>query len=131
MQTGCAQALAAAREMSLQLTRLNESLKHQLDKPLKMGMGIHCGSVIVGEMGYLNVTSMTAIGDVVNTTSRLEGISKELDCQLIVSDDVAQQARVDLSNFPIKEIKIRGRSQPLIVYSLEKVTDWKMENQPL
>ncbi|MEZ4954618.1 MAG: adenylate/guanylate cyclase domain-containing protein [Saprospiraceae bacterium] len=77
--------------------RLNESLKNELDKPLELGMGIHCGQVVVGEMGYRNVTSITAIGDVANTSSRLEGESKNLGCELVVSDDVARQAGVGLS----------------------------------
>ena len=124
LKTGCAQALEAAKAMSLQLVRLNESLKSELKDPLKMGMGIHCGSVIVGEMGYRNVSSLTAIGDVVNTTSRLEGESKAFGCELVVSDDVAQQAGADLSAFPNHQLQVRGRKQPLLVYCLERASDW-------
>lgn len=125
LKTGCAQALAAAKAMSQQLVRLNESLQNELDQPLELGMGIHCGQVVVGEMGYRNVTSITAIGDVANTSSRLEGESKNLGCELVVSDDVARHAGADLSKFPSHQLTVRGRSQPLLVYSLKKVTDWE------
>src|SRR5712671_1676904 len=50
-QTGCREALAAARLMSQRLDELNLSLQAELDRPLRIGIGIHCGPVIVGEMG--------------------------------------------------------------------------------
>ena len=50
-----------------------------------MGIGIHAGPVIVGEMGYGHATSLTAIGDAVNTASRLEALTKELGVQLVFS----------------------------------------------
>ncbi len=124
LKTGCAQALAAAKAMSQQLDMLNESLKNEIDSPLRLGIGIHCGSVIVGEMGYRNVTSNTAIGDVVNTASRLESESKTVGCELVVSEQVALNADANLSAFPTHELQVRGRSQPLRVYSLKKVSEW-------
>ena len=50
---------------------LNASLRAELDKPLRIGIGIHCGPMIVGEMGYGKDAAITAIGDAVNTASRL------------------------------------------------------------
>ena len=125
LKTGCAQALAATKAMSEQLVLLNESLKNELDKPLVLGIGIHCGSAIVGEMGYRSVTNFTAIGDVVNTASRLENECKEIGCELVVSDQVVRNAEVDPSAFSPHKLKVRGRSQPLLVYSLERVLDWE------
>ena len=78
-QVGCRQALAAARLMSQRLGELNLSLRDELDQPLRIGIGIHCGPVIVGEMGYGNTVSITAIGDAVNTASRLEELTKTYD----------------------------------------------------
>ncbi|MDX1575721.1 MAG: adenylate/guanylate cyclase domain-containing protein, partial [Kiloniellales bacterium] len=64
---GCVDALTAARRMSERLLEINAALKHDLGQPLRIGIGIHTGPVIVGEMGYGQSVSVTAIGDAVNT----------------------------------------------------------------
>ena len=51
------------------------------------------GPVIVGEMGYARATSLTAIGDAVNTASRLEALTKEFGAELVVSEEVAEAHR--------------------------------------
>ena len=112
---GCRQALAAAREMSRALDDLNRTLAHDLERPLKIGIGIHVGPVIVGEMGYARTTSTTAIGDAVNTASRLEALTKDFAAELIVSEAVAARAGVDLAAFPAEAAMIRGREQALAV----------------
>jgi adenylate cyclase len=112
---GAREALAAARGMSVRLAELNRSLAHDLDEPLRMGIGIHAGPAIVGEMGYGRATALTAIGDTVNTASRLEALTKDFDAQLVVSDAVAALAGVDLSMFPAQEVAVRGREGTLTV----------------
>jgi len=62
---GSKRALAAARQMSLNLVELNRSLGPELNEPLRIGIGIHAGPAIVGEMGYARATTLTAIGDAV------------------------------------------------------------------
>ena len=111
----CVDALAAARRMSERLMEINAALKHDLGQPLRIGIGIHTGATIVGEMGYGRAVSVTAIGDAVNIASRLEAMTKDLGAQLVVSDPVAQHAGIDLSAFPLREIEVRGRAQPLEV----------------
>jgi adenylate cyclase len=115
LNRGCADALSAARRMSERLLEINASLKHDLARPLRMGIGIHSGSVIVGEMGYGHAVSITAIGDAVNTASRLEAMTKDLSAQLVVSDPVAAYAGIDLGEFPLQEVEVRGRAAPLAV----------------
>lgn len=116
---GARQALVAARAMSEELRHLNQTLAHDLERPLRIGIGIHVGPAIVGEMGYARATSLTAIGDTVNTASRLEGLTKELGAELVVSDDVAGRAGVDLSAFPQTLVEIRGRRTKLCVRAIE------------
>ncbi len=105
----CRQALQAARDMGLALESLNKTLVHDLEAPLRLGIGIHVGPAIVGQMGYGRVMSLTAVGDTVNTASRLEALTKEFGAELVISDDVAARAGVDLSSFPVRETEIRGR----------------------
>ena len=71
-EDACRRALGAARQMSINLQELNRSLAPELKEPLRIGIGIHAGPAIVGEMGYARATTLTAIGDTVNTASRLE-----------------------------------------------------------
>ena len=120
---GCREALSAARLMSERLGELNLSLQGELDRPLRIGIGIHCGPVIVGEMGYGNATAITAIGDAVNTASRLEGLSKAYECELVVSDETVARADLDLSGFPRYEIEIRGKREMLAVRTLGRAAD--------
>ncbi len=122
-QAGCRAALAAARLMSERLAELNLSLRAELDRPLRIGIGIHCGPVIVGEMGYGNAVAITAIGDAVNTASRLEALTKEYDCELVVSDETVARAGLDFSEFPHHEIEIRGKRETLAVTTFDRAAD--------
>jgi adenylate cyclase len=112
---GCRQALAAARGMAESLSELNESLSHDIAEPLRIGIGIHAGPAIVGEMGHGRATSVTAVGDTVNTASRLESLTKEHGCQLIFSKVVADHAGLDAAPFEHQEIALRGRVEPLAI----------------
>jgi adenylate cyclase len=116
IETGCRDALAAARRMIEHLEELNRSLENDLDRPLRIGIGIHSGSVILGEMGYGRATAMTAIGDSVNTASRLEALTKEFKAELVLSEPVAIRAGLDLGAFPRHEIELRGRAGQLAVF---------------
>ena len=112
---GCRAALAAARLMSERLVELNEALNTELAEPLRIGIGLHAGPVIVGEMGYGSASAITAIGDSVNTASRLEGLTKEYDAELVVSADVMAHAGLDVPGGRRDEIEIRGKQQKLAV----------------
>jgi adenylate cyclase len=114
-ERGCRQALEAAVAMAEALDHLNEVLAQDLAEPLRIGLGIHAGPVIVGEMGYGAARTLTAIGDAVNTASRLESMNKDYHSQLIFSEEVATRAGVDPSRFERHEIEVRGRTTLLPV----------------
>ncbi|MEM7025347.1 MAG: adenylate/guanylate cyclase domain-containing protein [Pseudomonadota bacterium] len=111
----CRQALAGARAMSSTLVQLNQRLGADLREPLRIGIGLHVGPVILGQMGYGRATSLTAIGDTVNVASRLEALTKEFGVELVVSSRLAETADVDLQAFEERQIDIRGRRRPLRV----------------
>ncbi|MEM9440792.1 MAG: adenylate/guanylate cyclase domain-containing protein [Pseudomonadota bacterium] len=115
----CRQALVAAQAMSFELDNLNKEIQAELTEPLKVGIGLHVGPVIVGEMGHRQATSVTAIGDAVNVASRLEVATKEFGAQLLVSERLARLAKVSLDGFEKQDITIRGRQRPLGVYIIE------------
>lgn len=109
--------------MAEALDTLNQTLAADLAEPLRIGIGVHVGSAIVGEMGYRQARSLTAVGDAVNIASRLEALTKEYGCQLIFSDEVAQRAGVDLGEMPAFDVDIRGRTAPLRVRVVTRTAD--------
>ncbi|TMJ30577.1 MAG: adenylate/guanylate cyclase domain-containing protein [Alphaproteobacteria bacterium] len=119
----CRQALDAARRMALALDDLNEAMSGDLDQPLRIGIGLHAGPAIVGEMGYDRAASLTAIGDTVNTASRLESLTKEFKVELVVSQELLDRAGVDLSAAPAHEVDIRGRQGKLVVRAVVQARD--------
>ena len=123
IRTGARQAMRAAREMSKNLTDLNEQLKDELEEPLRIGIGIHVGPAIIGEMGYGTATGLTAIGDSVNTASRLEAMTKEFGAQLILSEDVTRAADAAVEAYDEHEIAVRGRDEGVKVYVVKNAID--------
>jgi adenylate cyclase len=113
---GCRQALAATRAMAMTLEQLNRTLASDLPVPLRMGIGLHAGNVVVGQMGYRQATTLTAIGNAVNVASRLESLTKDHGCQAVISRRVAREAGIDLSAFPKLSVAIRGRTSELRVH---------------
>lgn len=120
---GCRAGLAAARAISERLDHLNAVLQANQAEPIRIGMGLHVGRVIVGEMGYGRTVSVTAIGDAVNTASRLETETKQFGVELVVSEDVAQHAGIDLGAFPHFQIDIRGRVEKLDIRTVKKARE--------
>lgn len=112
----------AARGAALMLERLdhlNEHLKSELNEPLQMGIGIHCGDAIVGAMGPPRNQLTTAIGDSINTTARLEGLTKDYGVPIIFSHAAAQAAGLSLPDEKMHEANVRGRGRTIRFYALE------------
>ena len=67
---------------------LNQFLSHDLREPIRFGIGIHGGEVIIGDIGYRDHMVFTALGDAVNVAARLQDMTKTLACEAIVSEEV-------------------------------------------
>ncbi len=83
-----------------------------------MGIGVHIGPTVVGEMGRGVAKYLTVVGDTVNTASRLQELTKEYRCRLVISAHVAERAGVDVSSFPQHEIGVRNRAAPLTIRAI-------------
>ena len=115
----CLQALAALVAVGENVAALNQTLG--ADEPIRFGMGVHCGSAVVGEIGYGAVRTFTTLGDAANVASRLETLSKEFGCQAVVSGDVFRIASLEPRDFPAREAAVRGRSASLTVHPIERL----------
>ncbi|KLK93876.1 adenylate cyclase [Microvirga vignae] len=122
-QEAARQAVDAALRIRAGLTALNRQYASEFEKPLQIAMSLHAGSAIVGEMGYGQATSLTAVGDTINAASRLEGLAKDLDVELVISQDIAVRAGLDLSTRERRTIPIRGRAAPIDSWIIPEVSE--------
>jgi adenylate cyclase len=111
----CRQALRAAAMIAANVDELNQFLSHDLHEPIRFGIGIHGGEVIVGDIGYRDHMVFTALGDAVNVAARLQDMTKSLGCEAVISDEVRATAGLSGDVLPQREVAIRGRDEPMIV----------------
>lgn len=116
-------ALSASGDMIARLAALNEQLAGELDEPLRMGIGLHSGTVILGEMGYGSARGLTAIGDTVNVASRLEAATKTLNCILCISEDVVSAAELSVPESAQQQIPVRGKRAKVSIYGVDHPND--------
>ncbi|MTI16885.1 adenylate/guanylate cyclase domain-containing protein [Rhodobacteraceae bacterium RKSG542] len=117
-------ALKVIGEAQKELERINADLANQLDIPLRIGIGLHAGQVIVGRIGldYGNAmeSGLTALGDTVNVASRLEAATKEFSVTAIVSNKLLRSVGIEATKIGEQTtIDIRGRARPLAVTLLQ------------
>ena len=117
-QTACRQALRAAAMIAANVDELNQFLEHDLHEPIRFGIGIHGGEVIIGDIGYRDHMVFTALGDAVNVAARLQDMTKALACEAIFSEEVRITAGLAANSLPEQEVAIRGRNEPMIVRSV-------------
>jgi adenylate cyclase len=112
-ETACRQALRASGAMIARIQEFSQSFGAELEEPLRLGVGIHTGPAVVGEMGYGDTRYLTAVGDTVHVASRLEALTKEYRCDLVVSEQVMSRAGLDDGAYPRHELTVRNREAPL------------------
>ena len=115
-QAACRQALRAAAMISANVDELNRFLSHDLREPIRFGIGIHGGEVIVGDIGYRDHMVFTALGDAVNVAARLQDMTKSAGCEAILSEEVRTTAGLSADALPQQQVEIRGRTDPMIVH---------------
>jgi adenylate cyclase len=115
------QALDAARGVAAALDTLNAALPGELDAPLRIGIGLHAGAAIVGELGHGRAMGLTAIGDTVNTASRLEALSKDFAAQLVVSEALLELAGAQVLPGERHEVQVRGRDETIAVRAVAQI----------
>jgi adenylate cyclase len=123
-----AQALRAARALQADLHAWAGERVARGEPPIRAGIGIHYGPVLMGNIGGRAQLQLSVVGDTVNVASRLEAMTREADALLIVSDEALAAARAaapddatllaDLE--PLPELRLRGRDTPIRLWRLAR-----------
>jgi len=108
------QAYKAAVDMVTALEDFNVYLKAAFREKFRIGVGVHYGSVVVGDLGHPKRTSFTAIGDTVNVAARIESATKG-KANILVSQQVYDA--LGENDWPSYEMALKGKSQPLRLYA--------------
>jgi adenylate cyclase len=109
--------------MDLALDHVNAKLKDDIRRPLRIGIGLHAGPLLLGRIGYGEAVDLTVIGNVVNAASRLEGLSKEKGAQIVMSATVAQYAGCHDVLVEAETVNVRGLSEPLQIITVPRGRD--------
>ncbi len=118
LKTACREALKGALDMLERLQKLNEKMQADLEQPLKMGIGLHCGEAIVGNMGPPKSPNYSAIGDNINIAARLEAQTKNLGCKVVISKELLIESGIRQHHLSATQVPIRGRENGMTVYPI-------------
>lgn len=105
----CLAALAAHKAI--------EDFNAQRDTPLPTRLGLHCGEIILGHVGALDHFEYRAVGDIVNSASRLEGLNKQLGTSILASDAVINDLP-ELHCRALGKFRLSGKQHPIAVYEV-------------
>lgn len=117
-------AVLAAIEMQEVLKNLRKKWSDKEYKNIQIGIGIHTGEAIVGNIGSSKRMDYTAVGDAVNVASRLEHLTKDLKQEIIISDETYQKVQnlPNISFRPIGPTVLRGREENIMAFSVKLKT---------
>jgi class 3 adenylate cyclase len=113
-----AQAVRAALEMRARLAAWNAARQRAGRPPLRNGIGIHTGTVLAGSIGSADRLAYALVGDAVNLASRLQGLTKELAADVLVSGTTRARLGGDLPLVPLPAVRVKGRAAEVEVYAL-------------
>ena len=118
LDEACRQALHAVAALEVRMREVNGRIKREFAHTLDFGVGLHAGPAVVGEVGYRDTRTISAVGDTVNIAARLQELTKSYGVRVVLSEVVAAGAVLDLAGERVHEIEVRGRQAPLAVYAL-------------
>jgi adenylate cyclase len=124
-------ACACALEMVRALEKLNARWLAEGRKQIAIGVGLNTGPVNVGNMGSAKRLAWTVMGDNVNLASRLEGITKEYRCRIVIGEGTYQEIADQFVCRDLDKIRVKGKLQPVTIYELLDFAAEKKKYEPL
>lgn len=112
-------AVKAALDMRRVVEELNSVRLKTGAPPIKIGIGVHTGTVAAGMLGGAEQHEYTVIGDAVNLTARIEGLTKSYGVDILVSQSTWDQLDGRFPGERIGECQVKGRAEPVVVYRLD------------
>ena len=112
-------AVCTARDIAAGSAELEKKLMERFGKTVSFGIGVNCGEAVVGNIGCEYRMDYTAIGDTVNTAARLESNAKA--GQILISEAVYEAVKDRLEVTEVGVIPLKGKSNGVFVYSVDKV----------
>lgn len=124
-------AVQTSIEMRHRLHEFNQR-RYAANKPrIKIGIGINSDTVISGNIGSSKRMEFTAIGDGVNLGSRLESVSKQYGCDIIISDNTFKPCQDHIWARELDFIRVKGRNEPVSIYELIGLRSDPIDNEKL
>ena len=121
-------AVESALDMVDRLDKLNVELEGEGKLPIKIGIGINTGEVVVGNMGSDNRFDYSILGDAANLASRLEGQSKGYGVTIILGEDTATAVENDLFNIELDKIAVKGKKDAIRIFTVLGNNEWVFKN---
>jgi adenylate cyclase len=119
--TNCINAVSAAFQMIQSLDKVNRYLKQNFDECFEVGIGIHYGSVVLGNIGHRDKVQYTAIGDSVNVASRIEEQTKYASTSILISESMYIQIKDQVRAGKILNTELKGKKGIFKLYEIQGV----------
>lgn len=111
-------ALSAAIKQIAALDALNDTLSKKSYPEIKIGIGLHTGSAIVGEMGSEGRSDYTVIGDTINLGSRIEGLCKPYGAKILISEATKKQLTKKYQIREVDRVQVKGKEEAVTIYEV-------------
>jgi adenylate cyclase len=111
-------AVKSALDMRRRLQEFNQKRIFHFQPQIRIGIGISSGEVVSGNIGSQKRMDYTVIGDGVNLSSRLEGVTKEYGCDIIISEFTYNLCSDRLWVRQLDKIRVKGKHQAVNIYEL-------------
>jgi adenylate cyclase len=118
-RTACTGSVRAVAGVAANVRRLNDLLQAELHRPIRFAAGLHCGRAVVGEIGFRDHVTFTALGYPANLAARLQDLAKELEQEAVISEDVLRTSGLTIERLPSRRTTVRGRFDEIAVRLVE------------